>query len=391
MDDQPFNPIIAEAFRNPPKSRRRARPNRLFISFATPDAALAKAFQSFLRLGCNLGHEQVFLTARPDELTPGTEFVEAIRQALTESAMAVLLLTPSYYESRFCLAEAGAMWASKKQRIPVIVPPIDFHNLQGVQLGEQAVKIDSASGLDVMRDMVREVFDREVPTASWNEHKDDFLNRWTTEFDGNIAPATSVPASELEASQAAAAERDRENEDLRAEAERLRRLTRDLSAHNAQLRELVPRAPPEPSLEGDERAQRFAAARAAIDVAARRMQELPAIAREALYQQFHDKRPLTVGGQLDRFKYYDASQNEQRGWVEWFEGEEQAVTPRKAKPEVEDADAALRSVREQVFNGTSLDARSEAGVWIKPFLREKYGITDPTFEIKDTWEKLGLL
>ncbi|MGN6202037.1 MAG: toll/interleukin-1 receptor domain-containing protein, partial [Solirubrobacterales bacterium] len=130
---------------------------RIFLSFAVPDAGLANALVNFLRLGCDLSEGQIFVTARPGALPIGIQFVDAIRETLDDAAMAVLLLTPSYYESRFCLAEAGAVWVQQKVHVPLVVPPIDYHDLEGVQLGEQALKINSSSALDQLRDLISEV------------------------------------------------------------------------------------------------------------------------------------------------------------------------------------------------------------------------------------------
>lgn len=390
-DQEYFKAVFGPRPPPAPAAMRPAGEKRLFISFAVADAELAQAFADFLRLGCDLAYEQVFLTARPGQLQPGENFNEAIREALNTASIAVLLLTPSYYESRFCLAEAGAVWASNKKRIPIVVPPIEYANLDGVQLGEQALKVDRSSSLDVMRDIIREVFGKEVPTAAWNDQKGAFLNLWTTKFDGNIAKATSVPATEIEEHKSAANRLRTAVADLEEERDRLRRYTRELAAQNEQLRELVPDAPPPPNFEDDENAQYLAEAAAAIDVAARHMSRLPAIACEAIFRHFLDGQPLTVGGQLDRFSVHVATQNVEQGYVDWFEDEAQAVTARKAQPDVDAAFSALTRVREAAFDGISMNARSEAGDWIKPFLKEKYDITDPTFELRPTWEKLGFL
>jgi hypothetical protein len=98
------------AEREPVRPVKNAQPagSGVFISFAARDRAIALRFHDLLRAGCNLTEEQVFVTARPDQLDPGTTFVEAIRASLRSTAVVVLLLTPAYYESRFCLAELGA-------------------------------------------------------------------------------------------------------------------------------------------------------------------------------------------------------------------------------------------------------------------------------------------
>jgi hypothetical protein len=125
------------------------------VSFAAKGDALALAFIDFLRLGCDLTEQQIFCTARPGNLEPGADFTEAIREVLADAGMAIMLLSPAYYESHFCLAELGAVLVRRARRIPLLVPPVNYANLDGVQLGRQTLRINSGSDLDQMRDQIQ--------------------------------------------------------------------------------------------------------------------------------------------------------------------------------------------------------------------------------------------
>jgi hypothetical protein len=368
------------------------RRNRIFVSFAARDVQFADAFVDFIRLGCNLAEEQVFCTARPGSLDEGVSFAEAIRGALQSAAMSVLLLTPAYYESTFCTAELGAVWIDAKPHVPVLVPPVDYASLDGVQLGEQALKLDRPRDLDELRDRVREAFGVEVPTAQWNRQRDAFLTTWDTELKEGIARPSAVPAERHTLVKEQLASVTREMEEVREARARLERFGRELRTQNEQLREQVSNAPSSPTLdETDETTRAIGEAKAAIEVARRHMQDLPPIVREALFQQYHDARPLTVGGYSDTFSTDVARQNVEQGYLTWIEDSEQMVTPRTDQPTVDDADSSLRSLRETVFEGVSWDSRAEAPTWIRPLLKDAFGIADPTFELRPTWEALELL
>jgi len=364
---------------------------RVFVSYATPDEELAKALVDFIRLGCNLAEEQVFITARPGKLPKGSQFTEVIREALDGAAMAILLLTPSYYESRFCLAEAGSVWVQQKLHIPMLVPPVDYHDLEGVQLGEQAAKIDSSTDLDEMRDQIHEVTGKTVPTGSWNEQKERFLDRWAIEFDGKVSPPRSVPFEEHSRVLDRAEQAERDSMDLRSVNERLRDHARKLETQNESLRMSATDAPAAPVLEEDEHARYLKEIETSIELAATKMHELPSIAAEALFQFFHSGDPLTVGGPSDLFPIETARKFEEQGYLSLVEDQAQAVTPRREQPIVAVAESALEQVREIVFSGASFNSRARASDWAKPILKEKYGVDDPTFELRPVWEALGFL
>jgi hypothetical protein len=365
---------------------------RIFVSFAARDPILADALVDFLRLGCDLREGQVFCTARPGTLPPGTLFTDAVREALDTAAMSVHVLTPAYYESHFCLGELGAAWIAEKGHVPLIVPPVEYATLDGVQLGEQALKIDRSGDLDQLRDYIRELIGVEVPTAQWNRQKEMFLTKWDTELKDSVSEPDAIPGDEHRELAERAAAVQRALAAAEEARDRLQRFSRELKTQNEQLRERVKEAPPPPELEErDEAAQGIAQARAAIEVAQKHMGELPAVVREGLFQYHHDGRPLTVGGIKDRYSVDEARKWVEHGYLTWVEDEPQMVTPRTAAPEVDEADSAVGSVREMVFGGASWDSRAEAGPWIRPLLKEEFGIADPTFELRPVWEALGFL
>lgn len=361
------------------------------MSFAAADSELANTLIDFLRLGCDLGEKQVFCTGRPGALQPGMSFTDTVREALTGATMSIHLLTLAYYESHFCLGELGAVWINGIEHVPLLVPPVDYASLNGVQLGEQALKLDSSTDLDELRDRIGTVTGRSVQTGQWNRQKELFLNKWDGELRTAVALPKSVSGDEHRAALERTAQLDRELVDANADRERLQRYSRDLLTQNQMFREGEAHVPPPPILEGDPMIQWVTDAKTAIDHARETVGLLPVIAREALFQQYHDGQPLTVGGYQDRFPVHVAQTHVEQGWLTRVEDAEQMVTPRTIKPEVDAADSALRRVREIVFDASSSDSTADAPAWARPFLKDEYGITDPKFELRPVWEALDLL
>lgn len=139
------------------------------------------------------------------------------------------------------------------------------------------------------------------------------------------------------------------------------------------------------------RAERVSAARALIEDAAQRFEGVPEIAREALYQYFHDRTPLTVGGPQDRFTIADGRWADEHGYLMWADDEPQALTLRHDQPDIAELETALNGVRQFAFDGIALEGKAEAGEWIRPLLKDHFGIADPTFELRPVWRALGFL
>jgi hypothetical protein len=139
------------------------------------------------------------------------------------------------------------------------------------------------------------------------------------------------------------------------------------------------------------RAESVTQAQKLIEAAARRAAEVPKIIREALYQYFHDRRALTVGGSEDAFTIFDAKAAVEHGYLNWDDDQSQALTLRHEQPAIADIETALKRIRQFVFGGVVFEGKAEAGEWIRPLLKERYAITDPTFELRPVWQALGFL
>lgn len=150
-------------------------------------------------------------------------------------------------------------------------------------------------------------------------------------------------------------------------------------------------APLPPTLTDEDDAQYIAEADAAIRSAQKKVTEFPQIVRECLFQYFHDQRALTAGGYDDTYSVDEARRWVEHGYLKWEEDEDQRLTLRRDQPEIDEAVASLRQVDEMVFDSSFFDGTSKAGDWIKPFLKSKYGISDPTFQLRPVWEALDSL
>jgi TIR domain len=84
----------------------------------------------------------------------GEDFNEYIKQQIQKPKLVILLMTPAYMESSFCLMELGAAWAQSSKSLAIVVPPIDFTEVTKTLGLKQAWKITDRAGLVDLRHLV---------------------------------------------------------------------------------------------------------------------------------------------------------------------------------------------------------------------------------------------
>lgn len=60
----------------------------------------------------------------------GVDFVDYMREELTGAQLVLQLITPSFFESAFCLCELGAQWGMGLPCFPLVVPPVVYTHLK---------------------------------------------------------------------------------------------------------------------------------------------------------------------------------------------------------------------------------------------------------------------
>ncbi|MBP9093240.1 toll/interleukin-1 receptor domain-containing protein [bacterium] len=168
---------------------------KIFISHATADKALASRFVKLLQTGLSITHPEIFCSSGPGTGVPsGREFKQYIENELLKTNFAIALISPSYFESTFCVCELGAIWVLKPNFIPLLVPPQSYKELEAVSTGLLAEKIDSEQSLDNLHQALMDAGWGIGNTARWNAMKDEFLEDLKTI---EIAKATNVAAHQF--------------------------------------------------------------------------------------------------------------------------------------------------------------------------------------------------
>ena len=110
---------------------------KVFISHAAADSKMIKLIVEFLN-SIGIKNDDIFCTSISGTLEDGKNFVTQIKENVEGSKIVIFILTERFFLSYFCLAELGAAWASNRNILPIIVPPIstvEYNNtpLIGIQ------------------------------------------------------------------------------------------------------------------------------------------------------------------------------------------------------------------------------------------------------------------
>ena len=167
----------------------------VFISHAVKDRDLAQALVTLIEDGIGVPEKEIFCSSLPGYGIPtGEQFVGYIKGQLQGPKVVVLLLTPAYFESSFCLSELGAAWAMSHSIYPILVPPLQHGDVKDVLLGIQVTNVEDDIGYNQLRDHLKKtVICNEASTTKWDTKRRAFLRALETLLT-KIAPASHVSA-----------------------------------------------------------------------------------------------------------------------------------------------------------------------------------------------------
>lgn len=160
----------------------------IFVSHATADKELADKLVVLIETGIGIPDSDVFCTSLEGLGIPsGANFVDFIKSQIQEPRGVLLLLTPHYYASEFCLCELGASWSMAHRAFPLLLPPLTYDDVNGVLLGTQVLRLNSKEKLNQFQGEMVELFKiKGKAFAIWEKRRDEFLE-W---IDGYIKAYT---------------------------------------------------------------------------------------------------------------------------------------------------------------------------------------------------------
>ena len=198
----------------------------IFVSHAVVDARLVNLLVGFLKDAIGVPVEGIFCSSIPDHGIPlAADFNAYIKQQLHDPKLTLLLLTPSYLESAFCMMELGAAWAQDHTTLAIVVDPVPFSTVSNTLGLKQALKIDASTGPTELRKLITQAgvkLEKRGENA-WDQKRTE----WRADLKKalkKVAPAKRVDAAEHQVTLTKTEEQAVEIADLEQALERQREM-----------------------------------------------------------------------------------------------------------------------------------------------------------------------
>ncbi len=138
---------------NEPKDNK----NSIFISHRSSDKELADLLLDFF-IATGIPREAVFCSSLPGNDVKENISAE-VKQAIQSSRINIVILSQEYYESAYCLNEAGVIWfLDHAVAIPIALPEIKPEKMYGFLNSEYKIRhFDETNDIAYINDTIREL------------------------------------------------------------------------------------------------------------------------------------------------------------------------------------------------------------------------------------------
>ncbi|CAL2082787.1 conserved hypothetical protein [Tenacibaculum dicentrarchi] len=152
---------------------------KVFISHSSQDTNVVEELIEILE-SLGLNSTQIFCSSFEGYgIDYGENFLDRIKTELDTNVLVLFVLSKNFYESPICLCEMGATWIKTNIHIPILIPPFDFSDIQGVIPLTQGFKVNDSLALNQFKDQVEKLFEiqNKLEFTTWERKRDRIINR----------------------------------------------------------------------------------------------------------------------------------------------------------------------------------------------------------------------
>lgn len=147
----------------------------IFISHDTTDKLLAEALTNLLIHSEIASREDIVCSSVTGmEIPDGADLKGYLKAEVSNQSLFVALATSTYFGKPFCMCELGAVWVLGGDIFPIVIPPMNHSDMNGMLKGLIANALDDGL-IDRFKDRVSKVTGKYGQTSVWNAEKKKFF------------------------------------------------------------------------------------------------------------------------------------------------------------------------------------------------------------------------
>jgi len=152
--------------------------NKVFISHSSKDKLYVEEIIDIIET-IGLHSSQIFCSSFDGYgIDLGENFLDRIKVELDENNLVLFILSQNFYQSPVSLCEMGATWIKTNEHIPILIPPFDFKDIQGVIPLTQGFKINDSLKLNLFKEKIEKLFGlTPIDNSVWERKRDRNLQR----------------------------------------------------------------------------------------------------------------------------------------------------------------------------------------------------------------------
>lgn len=154
--------------------------NKIFISHRSTDKELTDYLRDYLIM-IGVPREDIFCSSLPGNDVKQTISNE-VKNAIVQSEIDIVILSAAYYESAFCLNEAGIMWFKENNIIiPIALPEISEKNMYGFLGNDYKIRrLDNQDDIVYMYDTITKHLNINTSAIVATKESNKLINTYQT-------------------------------------------------------------------------------------------------------------------------------------------------------------------------------------------------------------------
>lgn len=151
---------------------------KIFVSHSSDDKKLVSEIVHLLSL-IGVKDSSIFCTSLEGYGIPlGDNWLQTLKSEISGDVIVLFVLSPNYFDSYISLCEMGAAWVLSKKHIPLLIPPVEFTDMQGTIPLTQGFKVDNKHRWTQLKSQLETLFNLSPKAPEiWESRRDEILER----------------------------------------------------------------------------------------------------------------------------------------------------------------------------------------------------------------------